>query len=547
MNIKKRTVETVGLIICAVIYVALVIRIIFVNRLGVDYLSLFGLEIGVGNLSGIFTSLQMLMCIIMVCINYRNGTTLASILMTISLINTTSSILINHSMAALPGITTLIISFIAVLVIHHQLMLREKEAITDYLTGLNNRLGLFMHLSNRVRKSTPFSLIYIDLDSFKFINDSMSHKVGDDVLCQISDRISSVVGKHGIVGRMGGDEFIVILSGNIAPEIISKEIISSVCQEIKVNDNNEITSCYVTASIGIASFPTDTRDADELVKLADIAMYQAKKSGKNKFVRYNSEITDQSVRQAYLETVIKQALDKDSFYLVFQPQYNSSTKQLRGFETLLRLKDARGDNISPAEFIPAAEKTDLILEVDDYVLRKSMNTFSDVVKSASAPLIISINVSAKNIGNQKFPDKVKAILEETGFPASSLEIEITEYCLVQSLDTAAENLKKLKEMGMKIALDDFGTGYASLSNLSGLPVDLLKIDKSFIDNIESDTVSNDFINAVISMGHILGCEVISEGVETEAQIDLLHKQNCDYIQGYVWGKPMEYNDALKLI
>lgn len=545
-NLKEKIAEMTALAICGVIYIALFLCIFLVNASGIAFFNFFGYEIGVGNLSGIFTSLQMFVCILMVCVNYKNGYVLANIFMSFSLFSMGMQIVRNHNLASLPGVTTMVISLIATWIIHVHFRLREKDAVTDYLTGLNNRRGLLQHLKRKSRKSNPFSLLYIDLDGFKYINDSTSHKVGDIVLCEVAKRLSHVVGKQGVVGRIGGDEFVIILRNGDSKEQIARKIIENVSREIDISMENNRSGFFVTASIGIASYPTDSTDVDELVKLADIAMYEAKKSGKNKYICYNEAISDESIRQAKYEKTIKEGLERDLFYLVFQPQYKSESHELRGFETLLRLKDEEGNMISPADFIPVAEKSDLILQIDNYVLRKAMSTFKDIILKMTGKCIISVNVSAKNIGNQNFAQKVEAILNETGFPAGNLEIEITEYCFVQSMDVTVENINKLKKMGVRIALDDFGTGYASLSYLSNLPIDLLKIDKSFIDHIETEKVSYDFITAVISMGHILGCEVISEGVETEEQIHLLFKQSCDYIQGYVWGKPMEFAEAEKL-
>ena len=231
-------------------------------------------------------------------------------------------------------------------------------------------------------------------------------------------------------------------------------------------------------------------------------------------------------------------------FLVYQPQFIGADKKLLGFETLLRMKVPEEGIISPAEFIPAAEKSDLIFDIDHYVLDRAMREFAEPIKKAGCSYMLSINISARHITSPDFVDDVKQAVERSGFPVECLEIEITEYCFVASIDDAIRNINLLKEMGVKIALDDFGTGYASLSYLSKLPIDLVKIDKSFVDNIETDETACDFISAVISIGHILGCKVISEGVESEAQLDLLIDRECDYIQGYVWGKPLEYSAAL---
>jgi EAL domain-containing protein (putative c-di-GMP-specific phosphodiesterase class I) len=230
---------------------------------------------------------------------------------------------------------------------------------------------------------------------------------------------------------------------------------------------------------------------------------------------------------------------------VFQPQYSTDEKKLRGFETLLRLRDTEENAPSPAEFISAAEKNDLILEITAWVLRNALKTFAPIVKGTD--LSISINASSKNMESGLFVEEIKEVLEKTGFPAKNLEVEITEYSLLQSFDQTIENIKALRAMGVKVALDDFGTGYSSLSYLEKLPINLLKIDKSLVDDIESNFKSQQFVNAVIYMGHLMGCEVICEGVESEGQLRLLKENKSDFIQGFIWGKPLEYDKARELL
>ena len=250
-------------------------------------------------------------------------------------------------------------------------------------------------------------------------------------------------------------------------------------------------------------------------------------------------------RQLEVEKIIKNALSDNWFYLVFQPQFSTQDKKLRGFETLLRLRDGQGNNLSPAEFIPAAEKSDLILEITNWVLNNTLKTFAPFVKGTD--LIISINASSKNMESNLFVSEIKEALEATGFPAKNLEIEITEYSLLQSFDQTIENIKALRQMGVQVALDDFGTGYSSLSYLEKLPINLLKLDKSLVDDIESNQKSQQFINAVIYMGHLMGCEVICEGVESEGQLQLLKDNKSDFIQGFIWGKPIEFDKAKGLL
>lgn len=502
------------------------------------------MTLNIGSLSGIIIALQMLICVAMTLISHKTGGTLAQMMMIFSLTSMGSFLLTKRNLAVAPGIAMLIMGLTIISILKVQLRLREKEIYTDYLTGLYNRRGIINRLEKLSSGNKPFYLMYIDIDEFKFINDSYGHKSGDKVLQTVSERINSVLDKKCPFGRIGGDEFIILLPHPNDAEGVAESILKLINQEIYLEASN--ISCYVTASIGITSFPSDSKNSGELIRFSDIAMYHAKKSGKNRIQFFNQSLEALMTRESEIETIIKDALAKNLFDLVFQPQFETNTKKLRGFETLLRLLPDNYEATTTAELITVAEKTDLIFEIDDFVLEKAICRFRDTVYSCGQDFTVSINVSAKNISRSHFAEKVQKTLEKYDFPSKCLEIEITEYCLVQSLETTLYNIQKLKNLGVQIALDDFGTGYASLSYLSKLPVDLLKIDKSFIDSLEYNSVNSDFINAVISMGHLLGCKVISEGVETQAQLDMLKQKNCDYIQGYIWGKPLRFEEAVQL-
>ncbi len=275
-------------------------------------------------------------------------------------------------------------------------------------------------------------------------------------------------------------------------------------------------------------------------------MYNAVYDNKERVCFFDINIENDALRREEIQRITKDSLENDYFYLVYQPQFVAENHTLRGYETLLRCKLPDGTFIPPSEFIPAAEMSELIIDIDDYVLRRAMNEFVDVVKRSSKKFTLSINVSAKSMASAGFADKLKGIIEQTGFPADQLEIEITEYSFSESEEKTFANINALRDMGIQIALDDFGTGYTSLSQLLKLPITLLKIDKSLIDDIEQSRLDRDFVDSVIYMGHLMGCEVISEGVESEGQLKMLRAHNCDYIQGYVWSKPLEYADAVAL-
>lgn len=532
-EMKEKTKTTLIFVFCIVTFVSVQILMMQADCLGFTAYN------------GVLMACQFGLCLIMVRQDYKKGAIASLVLMAIALLNIMQALLIRRMLTPLPGLCNTLIYIVTLALLANQFRVREQEAVTDVLTGLRNRRGLYKLLKKKIEDEKEFHVLYIYLGNFKFINDNYGHSFGDTLMKEVARRMGEVVEKNGQITRMGGAEFVVLLNGDVNPEDVANRLIDRVSEKSVIERENSKVECYLTVFAGISSYPKDANNHEDLIQYADIAMYRATKDkGTVRF--FDKEMKQFLNRRIELEKLIKEALKNDYFYLVYQPQYKLQGKKLRGFETLLRMKTAEGEMVSPGEFIPVAEKGDLILQIDDYVLRRAMKEFKDVVLQAGSDLTISVNVSAKNIGSIDFPRKVEKILNETGFSAKNLEIEITEYCLVESVDVTIENIKLLREMGIQVALDDFGTGYTSLSYLSKMPINLLKIDKSLVDDIEQDEKRRDFVSAVISMGHQMGCEVISEGVENESQLELLGDQKCDFIQGYVWGKPLDYGVAKKL-
>ncbi len=392
-----------------------------------------------------------------------------------------------------------------------------------------------------------YYLLYIDLDDFKQINDTYGHKTGNKVLKNVVSYWASLLDKEDILARIGGDEFCMLLKASRYPNI-ENFIKNSVLNILLDGDifGNSAENRRILASAGVVSFPEDGKDSEELLKNVDFAIYKAKKAGKGQYRFFDVNIKKQVLLEVELEDCVKNGLKNNWFYMVYQPQFNIAQKKLRGFESLLRFKDANGKFVSPADFIPIAEKHGMIFSLDYYVLNKVTSDFTSVVHQ-NPGLCISVNISAQHVCDSNFVDEVEKILKANNFPAKCLELEITEYSYINSLDSAIITLNRLKAMGIQLALDDFGTGYASLSILPKLPLDLIKIDKSLIDNIHTDDVAKNFVEQIVNIGHSLGCSVIAEGIEVEEQAQVLRQQDCDYIQGYLWGKPMEYAQALTLI
>lgn len=535
IEMKSKTKRTMTLIFCVVLFLALQAATV---ALGAVQLSAF---------SGVCMAFQYGLCLIMLRVEPKKGVIVSMVLMGISVGLIIRAILVGRGIAPLPGLCNTVFYVITLLVLNHRNQIREKEIVTDVLTGLTNRRGLYKHLQEMIENQKNFSVVYVDLGNFKFINDNYGHAYGDELLRKIARRMGKVIGNRGTITRIGGDEFVVVLDGSIDPEETAIHLLNKIQDKALIEAGGSKVDCYLTSYAGIARYPEDTTDYESLIKYADIAMYQATKEKMDGPCFFNEDMAKHMAREIEVEKLIKEGLEHDYFYLVYQPQYHHKGKKLRGFESLLRMKTPDGNLVSPGEFIPVAEKGDLILQIDDYVLRRVMKEFKPIVNQSKDDLTISINVSAKNIGSLDFPDKVKRIMDELAFPASNLEIEITEYCLVQSVDITINNIKRLREMGVQVALDDFGTGYTSLNYLAKMPINLLKVDKSLVDDIEHDQKSLDFVHAVISMGHLMGCEVISEGVENETQLKLLGEKECDFIQGFVWGKPLEYEVAKRLV
>ena len=546
MNEFHKSRKKIILVSCTILYVGLMIATALFDSLGDTVMvSLLGSRLPLSSFNGVLNAGMAMLSIVMVCTDYRKGLRRSLFLMGCSMLFMLRSIIVMKKLGALPGIAHSLIMILALSILYRQLAQRETDIVTDFLTGLKNRRGLVRMLDKKINDKSPFYLFYVDLDDFKFVNDNYGHKSGDQLLCMIAQRMMQFCKKGAVISRLGGDEFVLLIPEQEDIGGVAQQIIDCIGEKIVIPGSEQNVECYVTASVGIVKYPTDSKEAGVLLKYADIAMYQAKKNGKNKYLQFNKDMEREIQRHAELETLMKESLNKNRFSLVYQPQYNLNDCSLRGFEALLRLKTEDGVMVSPGEMIPVAEETDLILKLDEYVLEHAMREFRQAVDMGKKQ-VLSINISAKSICRYGFATLLRQLLEKTGFPPEYLEIEITEYCIVQSLENARENIRELKALGIGILLDDFGTGFASLSYLTRLSVDILKVDKSFVEGIEADKKSGDFVNAMISIGHLQGCKVIAEGVENQMQVEMLRIYGCDYIQGFFWGKPMPFAEAAAL-
>ena len=421
---------------------------------------------------------------------------------------------------------------------------------TDALTKLPNRFASSEYIADLIRREQQFTAVSIDLNHFKSINDSLGFKAGNQVLIELakrwkglSDDISSCAVEY--LTRLNGDEFLLVIHGYDAEDTV-RNVIAKYADSLSEHLTVDGCDIFVTASFGYAEYPTDADTADSLLSRANLAMNEIKKANSSDHIlKYSSEILKKE-RTLEIENIIRKALKKETIYFNLQPQFDME-HNLRGFEALARMKDEDGNFVSPGDFIPVAEKVGLIDKVDSMVFKKATAFFSSLIRKTGLDLTLSLNASARHLMKNGFIEEIRELIANNDIAPNQLEIEITESILIDSAEKALQCINKLREMGVKLAIDDFGTGYSSLSYLNKIPANLLKIDKSFIDKINSNDSSKQYVAAIVSMGHIMGLDVISEGVEETEQLDALRSIGCDYVQGYIWGRPMSVEDAEKLV
>ncbi len=421
------------------------------------------------------------------------------------------------------------------------------QATHDALTGLPNRLlfrELLLHgMAQAQRAEKLLAVLFLDLDGFKNINDTLGHAQGDVLLREVARRIVGALRKDDVVARQGGDEFTILLSGISEVQditAIADKLLAAVAEPY-VAAGHEM---YVTASIGITVYPFDDADADNLLRNADTAMYRAKESGKNAYRFYTAEMNAAVQERMEIEHGLRQALREERFVLHYQPQVNVATGQVVGVEALLRWMHPERGLLSPASFIAIAEDSGLIEPIGEWVLRAACRQIMDW-RQAGMEVKVAVNLSARQFRRPTLADTVERVLAETGVAACPglLELELTESMMMNDMDRNVATLSRLREMGLKLSIDDFGTGYSSLAYLKRFPIHILKIDKSFIDGITADPGDAAIARSVVSLGHSLNLGVIAEGVETREQWEWLRQAGCDQAQGYFFGKPMPAQDV----
>jgi diguanylate cyclase (GGDEF)-like protein len=440
-----------------------------------------------------------------------------------------------------------------------------RLAYTDTLTKLPNRRLFNRHLGTEIsrceRHLESLAVMFLDLDDFKRVNDELGHEVGDILIREIADRLVTNLRGHDFIGqeydtnlaegehmvaRMGGDEFMLIIPdlGNVEDScVIAERISSSVIQPVKLRDN----TIEIGVSIGIAIYPDNGSTAEELTINADLAMYEAKARGKNTYCFFDSQLEVEARRNLELEKALHLAIDEDQFELHFQPKFSADTGSITGGEALLRWTSPTMGSVSPDDFVPLAEKSELICKIDHWVIESACKQISQWRAAGLVMIPIAVNISARQASRGDLVEKISAALARYDLPAHSIEVEITETAALSNIEVVAENIRALKACSVSVALDDFGAGHSSLTLLKYCDIDTLKIDRVFIAGLSSMNRDNSIIAGIIALARVLNIETVAEGVEQEFELDALREMGCDVIQGYLLGRPMPAAKFIELL
>ena len=426
----------------------------------------------------------------------------------------------------------------------------NHQAHHDSLTKLPNRIlfqdRLIQGIQKAKRNNKKLALFFIDLDHFKEINDSLGHAVGDKVLIEVTKKLNDVIRNEDTLARLGGDEFTVIIEDISKIEDISllaQKIIDALIEPLKIDEN----VLYISCSVGISIYPNDGLSSVDLLKYSDAAMYKAKNEGRNNFQFYSCEMTEMAFERIVMETNLRKALENEEFIVYYQAQIDARTNTLTGMEALVRWQHPTMGLVPPSKFIPLAESTGLIIQLDQFVMKTAMNQVSKWYRDGLTPGILSLNLAIKQLEQNNFIDVLQEILKESKCRPKWIELEVTEGQIMNNPKNSILTLDKINKLGIKLVIDDFGTGYSSLSYLKKLPIHKLKIDQSFVRDLPEDEEDAAITRAVIALAQSLNLNIIAEGVETKEQKDFLVKNGCSHIQGYYYSKPIPADEMLKII
>ena len=421
----------------------------------------------------------------------------------------------------------------------------EYQVYHDHITGVLNRLSLIKHINEHTGSGdiNQLAVMIVDIDNFKLINDTMGHSFGDQLLVRVCSHFEDLLGADSTIYRFGGDGFVIVyenFSETSQVEKLAVRLLKGFKSPFEIDDSK----LFITISIGIALYPEQGKDVEELLKNADIALYKAKATGKNRIVFYNKPMDEVVSERVYVEKHLRTALDNNEFELYYQPQLDISAKKISGFEALIRWNSPEMGFVSPLKFIGIAEDTHMIIPIGEWVLRNACIYLKKLHQQGFKELTMSVNISMIQLIQEDFTDMVMENLERNKLDPKYLELEITESTLMESYEIIERKLVALRNKGLRVALDDFGKGYSSLNYLRQLPISTLKIDKSFIDTIGSGGKHESMTNLIVKIGRTMGLKVVAEGVETREQMEYLIKSKCDSIQGYLFSKPVPEGEVI---
>nr|WP_254119480.1 bifunctional diguanylate cyclase/phosphodiesterase [Bacillus sp. FJAT-29790] len=420
----------------------------------------------------------------------------------------------------------------------------------DSLTGVANRYTLNMRLEGLITTAEKYNqqlaVLFLDLDRFKHINDTLGHNHGDLLLKNVSTRLKGLIKNKDMIARLGGDEFVIVLPNLKHPKEaihMAEKIIEALSKSFLLNKHE----VYISTSIGISLFPLDGTDMETLLRNADKAMYQAKASGRNQYEVYHTEMHQDESIQMVKETYLRKALERNEFFLEYHPIVETQTNEITSVEALVRWKQEHLGVIPPSDFIPLAEETGLIIPISEWIIEKACEDLKTLHLNGYPKLRMNINISAFHFNQEGFVKSIDEIIQRTNVNPHNIELELTESMIMPKAVETVDKLVKLKKLGIKLSIDDFGTGYSSLSYLNRFPLDTLKIDQSFISGLMVYQDDSSIVEAIITMAHRLHLKVVAEGVENKKQYDFLKRENCDFVQGFFIAKPIPLPEVLSLM
>lgn len=555
LSLNRETPKSAFILLMLLYFIAAFLVVRTSSTQGV--IEIAGTELEFSAFTGVFSMIGNICIICLVMLFRRVGYIVSMALILFQIPMLVFNVFIQGHANALPGFFSSILIIGAISIIHfsyrkiirYQKSIRD-QAVTDRITELPNRFACEELTADLHKRNERFALVSIDLNDFKSINNTMGHETGDKILKEIAQRWKSLAnsldsGTVDFVARNSGDEFLLIISDYESIVSIEKTIDiyrAELEKKITIDD----CDYYQTACFGYALFPEDSDIVENLYLYADAAVHETKKNGSgSRSLRFSPEFLN-TEKTLDIERKIRSAISGDKIFFHLQPQYDIDHK-LRGFEALARMKDENGNYISPSDFIPIAEKTGLVDRIDIRVFELAVEFLGKVIQETGSDITLSVNVSVRHLMKNSFIEDITRIMSSHNVDPKRIEIEITESIMIDSAEKALQRINDIKEMGMQVAIDDFGTGYSSLSYLNNFPSDMLKIDKSFIDQMNMSDSSKQYVAMIISLGHLLDLKVISEGVESPDQVDVLKGFGCDYIQGFVWGRPMPPEEARQLV